>query len=106
MIIVFLVATVISAECLAEVAHRAHLGRHTVNSMQRHKPPSTIRILRTAEEMQRALRHMNEAERLKARQADTRSDHYAAVAYAVAANNIATQSVLSSTSRSIGAPHQ
>jgi len=57
MIIVIVVATVISAACLAEVARRAYLGRRTVRDMQWHKLPSTIATLLTAQETQNAVRH-------------------------------------------------
>jgi hypothetical protein len=106
MIIVIVVATVISAACLAEVARRAYLGRRTVRDMQWHKLPSTIATLLTAQETQNAVRHTSEAERLTTRQGGTRADYYATVANSVLANYTATQSDLSSTSRPRGAPHR
>jgi hypothetical protein len=88
MIIAILVATVVTAACLAEAARRAYLGRRTVKNMQCYRAPSAIRILRTAEELQSALRRVGEAERLKARQADTRADHYVAVADSVTGSSV------------------
>jgi hypothetical protein len=83
MIIAILVVTAVTAVGLAEVARRAYFGRHMVNDMQRHELPSTIRILGTAGELEGALRRVSEAERLRARQADQRADHYVAVADSV-----------------------
>jgi hypothetical protein len=82
MIIAVFVAA-IATVCLSEVARRAYVGRHMAENMRRHEPPSTIRILGTAEELQSALRRVSEAERLRAREADQRADHYVAVADAV-----------------------
>jgi hypothetical protein len=62
--------------------------------MQWYEPPSTIRILRTAEGMQVALRLVKDAELLKARQADTRDDHYATVAPLVTSNSVVVPPVL------------
>jgi hypothetical protein len=83
MIFAILAATAVTAGLLAELARRTYVGRHMVKDMQWHEPPSTIHILRTEEEIQIALRNVSEAERLKARQADTLADHYAATADSV-----------------------
>ncbi len=83
MIIAILVPIVVAGACLAEMARRAYLGRRMVSDMESYEPLSTIRILRTAEELQGALRRVSEAERLKARQANRRADHYVAVADSV-----------------------
>jgi hypothetical protein len=79
MIIAILAAAFAVAACVAEAERRACVGRRMVNAMRSYEPPSTIRILGTDEELQSALQRMSEAERLKARQSDTRADHYAAV---------------------------
>ncbi len=106
MIIVILVATVIPAAGLAEVARRGYLGRRTVRDMQWHKPPTTIATLLTAQEMQDALRHASGAEGLTTRQVGSHANLYSTAANSVAANNLVTEGDLSSTRRALGAPYR
>jgi hypothetical protein len=86
-------ATVITAACLAEVARRAYLGRRTVKEMQCYEPPNTIRVLRSTEEMQGSLRRMTETEHQKARRADAHAERNVAVADSVAASSVTVPAV-------------
>jgi hypothetical protein len=94
MIIAIVVPAVVTAACLAEVARRAHLGHRLVEDIRSDVPASTVRILRTEEELQSALRRVSEAERLKARQAVTRADYYLAIADSVTGNRVAVPAAL------------
>jgi len=89
MIIAILTAIVVVGACLAEASRRAYVGHRLVHDMQRYEPPKGIRVLRTEEELQSALRHVSEAERLKARQAAPRAARYAAVAESVTGRSAA-----------------